>query len=239
MHLHFIILVKIGKNFAKEEEAYLSVYLKVWYTCARKIGLATAEAGHNVSKRIFRCWKTTVPDLDDRRLQSNLNSKNNSDEYSRTPPARSMIMPWRPYYQQRGTNTHRRGNGPPQMKVQTKNRIRQIFDDDSWMSLRAAASETSVAHFTIWNFLRKELGRFLYKLKMATLLTEDHKMRNKSYAQYCRSELWNDAGYLIKIVFSVWINKQAKLQNLERWIPERGVWDASKLPIIYGMGRLV
>ena len=34
--------------------------------------------------------------------------------------------------------------------------------------MRAAVAETSVAHTTIWNFLRKELGRFPDKLQMAT-----------------------------------------------------------------------
>ena len=32
------------------------------------------------------------------------------------------------------------------------------------MLLRTAPAESSIAHATIWNFLRKELGRFPYKL---------------------------------------------------------------------------
>ena len=64
------------------------------------------------------------------------------------------------------------------------------------MSLRAAAAETSVPHVTIWNFSRKELGSFPYKLQMAKLLTKDHKMERKSFAQYCRRELRYDQGYL-------------------------------------------
>ena len=66
-------------------------------------------------------------------------------------------------------------------------------------------------------FLGKELGRFSYKLQMATSLTEDHGMRRKSFAQYFRMELINDAGNLkglfspINTSFFVWISKQAKL----------------------------
>ena len=84
IHLHFVILKKVGKKFEHGVRAYLSLYSKFAYTCARRIGLATAQA-----------------------------------------------------------------------KVQTKNRIRQLFSDDPRMSLCAAAAEESVAHATIWNFDEK------------------------------------------------------------------------------------
>ena len=80
--------------------------------------------------------------------------------------------------------------------------MRRLFVDNPKISLCAEAAKTSVAHATIWNSLRKELRRFPYKLQMATSLTEDHKMRRKNFAQYCRRELINDAGYLEWIVFS-------------------------------------
>ena len=123
------------------------------------------------------------------------------NEYSRTPLSRSMIRQWRPDYQQRGTHTHRGGNGRPKISAQTKNRIRQLFDDDSRMSVRSVAAETSAPNATIWNFLRSDLGHFSYKLQMATSLTEDHKMRSNSFSQYCGREVRNDAGYLERIVF--------------------------------------
>ena len=37
---------------------------------------------------------------------------------------------------------------------------------------------------------------------MDASLTEDHKMRRESFAQYCPRELNNDAGCLERIVFS-------------------------------------
>ena len=36
---------------------------------------------------------------------------------------------------------------------------------------------------------------------MATSLTEDHKMRTKGFARYCRRELGNDSGYLERMIF--------------------------------------
>ena len=70
------------------------------------------------------------------------------------------------------------------------------------MSPRSAAAVTSVAHATIWSFLRKEFGRFPCKLQITTLLAEDHKTRRKNFAQYYRKELRNDAGCLERIVLS-------------------------------------
>ena len=64
-------------------------------------------------------------------------------------------------------------------KCANENRIRQLFNDNPGMSGRAAAAERSVAHATIWNFLRKELERFPYKLQTATSLTENHKMEKR------------------------------------------------------------
>ena len=121
---------------------------------------------------------------------------------SKMPTARSIIRLWWTDYQQRGTHMHKGGNEHPQRSPQTKNRIRQLFDGDPQMSLRAAAVETSVAHAAIWNFLRKELGRFPYRLQMAASLTEDRKIGRKSFIQYFRREHRNYARYLEKIAFS-------------------------------------
>ena len=101
------------------------------------------------------------------------------DEYSITHRARSTIALWRADYQKRGTHTHRGGNGRPRISAKTKNRIRQLFEDNPQMSLRAAAAETSVGHAMIWNFLRKELRRLPYKLQMATSITEGHKVEGR------------------------------------------------------------
>ena len=148
------------------------------------------------------------------------------DDYSRAPPDRSTIRLWRADYQQRGTHTHRGGNGRPQISAQTKNRIRKLFDDNPRTSLRATAAASSVEHAMIWNFLRKELGRFPYKLQMGTSLMEDHKMRRKSFAHYCRRELINDAGYLESIVFSPYECKislpgSVNKQNCRIWWSKR------------------
>ena len=106
-------------------------------------------------------------------------------EYSRTPPACSTIRLWRANYQQRGTHIHTGGNGRPKISAQMKNKIRLLLGDNPRMTMRASAAEKSVAHATTWNLLRKELGRFPYKLQIATSPMEDHKMRRKNFAQYC------------------------------------------------------
>ena len=141
-------------------------------------------------------------DLDDQELRNNCSLKTISRWVQQNASSSFYDQATASRLPTTGTHAHRRGNWRPQISARTKNRIRQLFDDNSRMSLRAAAAETSVAHATIWNFLRKELGRFPSKLQMATSLTEDHKMRRESFAQYCRRELRNGAGFLERIVFS-------------------------------------
>ena len=97
---------------------------------------------------------------------------------------------------------HRGGNGRPQISNQKKNRIRQLFENDPRLSLRAGGAGTGVSHASVRNFLRKELRRFPYKLQMATSLTENHKVRRKRFDQDYRRELRNDAEYLERIVSS-------------------------------------
>ena len=76
------------------------------------------------------------------------------------PSVLSAIRLWQADYEQRGTHTNRGGNGRPKTSARTKNRIRQLFDDNPRISLRAAAAETTVAHATIWNFFTKRIRTF-------------------------------------------------------------------------------
>ena len=77
------------------------------------------------------------------------------DEYSTTPPAHSTIRVWQADYRKGEIHTHSGGNGCPEISARTKNRIRQLFEDNPRMSLHAVEAKTGVAHATFWNFLRK------------------------------------------------------------------------------------
>ena len=72
---------------------------------------------------------------------------------SKAPLASSNIRLWKADYEQQGTHADWGGNGAPRISMQTKNDMRQLFQDNPRVSLRAAAVETSIAHATIWNFL--------------------------------------------------------------------------------------
>ena len=147
------------------------------------------------------------------------------NEYNRHPPARSTIRQWREDYQTRGSHAHRGGNGRPRISNEVRNQIQELFNNDPTISLRAVAAQTGVAHATVWNFLRKELKLFPYKLQMGTALTEDHKTRRIRFAQSCRRELRNDAGYLNRIVFSdeckFSLSGVVNKQNCRIWGTER------------------
>ena len=60
---------------------------------------------------------------------------------------------------------------------------------------------------------------------MATSLTEDHKMRRKSFAQYCRRKLRKDAEYLERIAFpeecKSSLSGSVNKQNYRIWASER------------------
>lgn len=145
--------------------------------------------------------------------------------YNRHPPARSTIRLWREDYEARGSHRHRGGNGRPRISIEVRNQIRILFNNDPRRSLREVAEETGVSHATVWNFLRKELKMFPYKLQMATALTEDHKIRRKQFAQYCRRELRNDSQYLNRVLFSdecqFSLSGSVNKQNCRVWGTER------------------
>ena len=82
------------------------------------------------------------------------------DVYSRTPRDRSTVRLWWADYQELGTHTQRGGNGLPQISVRTRNRIRQLFEDNLLISLHAASAETSVAYAAIWTFFTKIIRAF-------------------------------------------------------------------------------
>ena len=88
MHLHFEILEQIGKNFEHEEKAYLYLYLKVWYICARKIGPATYIMSRNgfTDAERAQCviWMTEG-------YGATAVERLFRDEYGETPPDRSTI----------------------------------------------------------------------------------------------------------------------------------------------------
>ena len=121
--------------------------------------------------------------------------------YERRPRARSTIRQWLEEYQTRGSHSRRGGNGRPRINTAVRDEIRELFNNGPKVSLRAVASQTGVAHGTVWSILRKELNLYPYKLQMSTTLTEDHKASRLRFARNCRRELRNDATFLERIIF--------------------------------------
>ncbi len=147
------------------------------------------------------------------------------EAYRRNPPARSTIRQWREDYQERGSHNHRGGNGRPRISTAVRNQIRDLFIDDPTISLRVAAAQTRVCSSTVRNVVRKELKLYPYKLQMSTALTEHHKTSRFNFAQNCRTELRNDAGYLERIIFSdeckFSLSGKVNKQNCRIWGTER------------------
>ncbi len=109
-------------------------------------------------------------------------------------------MVWK--LQSRGTHAHRGGNGRPWIPVAVQNQIIELFDNNPSISIPVVAAQTGVSWMTVWNYLRKELKRYPYKLQMSPALSYKSKLRRLEFAQHCRKELRNGTRYLKRIIFS-------------------------------------
>ena len=92
-------------------------------------------------------------------------------------------------------------NGRSRISTAVRNQIRDLFIDDSTLSLRVAAAQTRVCSSTVRHIVREELKLYLYKLQMSTALTEHYKTSRFNFAQDCRTDLENDAWYIERIIF--------------------------------------
>ncbi len=58
------------------------------------------------------------------------------------------------------------------------------------------AAQTAISRMTVWNYLRKELKRYVFKLRPCQVLSDDNKLQRLEFAQHCQRELRNDTRYL-------------------------------------------
>jgi hypothetical protein len=146
-------------------------------------------------------------------------------KYRKTPPSRGAIRLWRQDYQQRGTHAHRGGNGRPQLSEEKKATIKSMFSDNPRLSLRQAESQIQVPKSTLWDFLRKELHLYPYKLQMGMALSDEDKQNRITFAHYIRSEFSNNNDYDSRLIFSdecsFSLSGGVNKQNCRIWGSER------------------
>lgn len=80
--------------------------------------------------------------------------------------------------------------------------IRTLFNENPTMSLRTAAVQIGLHHTTLWNFLRRNLKLYRYKLQMHQQISDEDKLVRVNFAQCCRNELTNDSEFFKRFVFS-------------------------------------
>ena len=119
----------------------------------------------------------------------------------RSPTVRSTIRQWRDGYKTRVSHNHRGGNRRPRIDATLWNEIRNLFFDDPRIPPRTVAAQTSESHSTVWNFIRRELRLYPYKLQMAIALTEYHERSRLRFARKCQRQLRNVSVYLERIMF--------------------------------------
>ena len=146
-------------------------------------------------------------------------------KYKKKAPSRDSIARWADEYRLRGGHAHRGGNGRPQITSAQKNMIRNMFLSNPKVSIRYVAGQTNISYGTIWNYLRKELGFYPYKLQMGTQLSDEDKINRVSFATFSRSKLSNNSAFLKQIVFSdechFSLSGRVNKQNCRIWGTER------------------
>lgn len=88
------------------------------------------------------------------------------------------------------------GNGRPRINDEKKAMIRNIFTENAIFSLRTTDMQIRVYHTTIWNFLRRELELYPYKLQISEEINELEKLSRVSFARYCLNALKNDSVFI-------------------------------------------
>ena len=146
-------------------------------------------------------------------------------KYRKSPPSRGAIRQWRFDYHNRGTHAHRGGNGRPQISAEQKATIKQMFNSNPRLSLRYVESQIGVPKSTIWDYLCKELRLFPYKLQIGIQLTDDDKQMRIDFANFIRSKIQNNNGYVSRINFSdeclISLSGGVNKQNCLIWGSER------------------
>ena len=101
----------------------------------------------------------------------------------------------------------------------------ELFDNNPSTYIRVVVARTGVSRMIVWNYLRKQLKRFPYKLRMSPTQSDSNKLQRLEFAQHCRRELRNDTRYLQRIIFSDECNfsvlRRVTKQNCRLWGTER------------------
>jgi len=124
-----------------------------------------------------------------------------------------------------GNVDHTGGNGRPSTSVETIEQVRQLFQDDSSLSIRAASAQLGIPRSTVHRILHKCLFLFPYKLQNLQDISEADKEKRLEFAHHCSSHSEGYSEYLSRIVFSdecmFRINGVVNKQNVRIWGTER------------------
>lgn len=123
-------------------------------------------------------------------------------KYRIKAPSRRTINLWYQSYTDRGSHSHRGGNGRPTIGDDKQNQIEEMFQADPRRSLREVGAVVGVHHTTVWHFLRNKLKLYPYRLQIGQQLSETDKNNRVTFAQLCKERLQENPNFLKRIVFS-------------------------------------
>ena len=94
----------------------------------------------------------------------------------RTPPSRNTIIHWHNLFMENGTPVHRGGNGRQRASELTVEQVRLMFENQSRLRVRAAASTLQVSNTIVHCILRKFLFCNHAKYKISILFAAATKL---------------------------------------------------------------
>lgn len=119
----------------------------------------------------------------------------------KSPPYRTDILRWEQKFMESGNVDHRGGNGRPSTSEGTIEQVRQLFQDNSSLSIRAASAQLGIPRSTVHRILHECLFLFPYKLQNLQDISEADKEKRLKFAQHCSSHSDGYSQHLSRIDF--------------------------------------
>ena len=131
------------------------------------------------------------------------------------------FLRWEAFFQQRGSPSHREGNGPPRDSEETIRQVRELLELELSTSTRDASTALRPSRSTVFRSLRIALSLYPYKLETLQNLRDGDAQKQLDLAEYIWPQQKRTEENLKKIIFSDecifrlnWEVKQEKMARI-------------------------
>ena len=124
------------------------------------------------------------------------------EKYGIPAPSANSLRSWLQSFRVRGTMADRPRSGRSSTSTNDVRRVEALFVSNPRVSIRDVERELNIPRSTVQRILRATLSIFPYGISLLQQLLPNDYQRRIEFAQHCRREMKNDAGYMNRIVFS-------------------------------------